>query len=447
MTTIVSDKHSVVVGLGKTGLSCVRYLKRLGRQITVMDSREQPPGLDELNQDYPGVRQVLGGFDEEVLITADEIVISPGVPVYTPEIQKAKDAGISIRGDIDLFAEAANAPIVAITGSNGKSTVTTLVGEMAVAAGLNVAVGGNLGEPALDLLADNVDWYVLELSSFQLETTRKLNAFCATLLNISEDHMDRYPGKMEYLQAKQRIFFGAKNVVINDDEALSHPLVSKEMVLHHFGVGSSDLKKFSIIETQEGSFLAKGFETLISTEDVSLKGHHNYSNALASLCIGNVMNLPMSAMLSVLKTFGGLAHRCQFVREIDGVTFINDSKGTNVGATVAAIDGFSVKNRANIILIAGGDAKGSDLTPVGPAMQSAGKKAVLFGRDAALLGDVLEKVVETIKVDGLKVAVAEAYKGAERGDVVLFSPACASLDMFKNYEHRGNSFMEEVAAL
>ena len=444
---IVPEKQVVVVGLGKTGLSCVRYFKRLGRPVMVMDSRQNPPGLAELTQDFPDVEVVLGGFDRRLLCKAAEIILSPGVPLSNPNIQTAIASGVSVRGDIDLFVNAAKAPIVAITGSNGKSTVTTLVGEMALKAGVTAGVGGNLGTPALDLLADEQQLYVLELSSFQLETTQSVNATCAVILNISEDHMDRYPHKIDYLKAKQRIFKGAKNIVVNDDEVLSQPLLSKNVNLVHFGLSGPDQNKFSIMESYGQRYLSHGFTTLLPVKELAIKGLHNISNALAALAIGTVVGLRTEAMLAVLKEFRGLPHRCQFVRTVDGVDYIDDSKGTNAGAAATAIVSFGRAARGKVLLIAGGDSKGADLSPLAEPMAQFGKLAVLIGQDAKKLDEVLDPVVVTRKAKTLKEAVALARSQAAPGDIVLLSPACASFDMFDNYEHRGQVFVAEVEGL
>ena len=447
MSLIATDKRCVIVGAGQTGVSCARFLKARGRNFILMDSRETPPSLESLKEEFSDQKLVFGHLDQSILTGADEILLSPGVPLSTPEIQAAIASGAKVRGDIDLFTEHAKAPVVAITGSNGKSTVTTLLGEMAKRNGTRVAVGGNLGIPALDLLDDAVELYILELSSFQLETTHKLGAEAVALLNISEDHMDRYPSRMAYLQAKQRIFNGAKKVAINDDEPLSQPLAREGMELLHFGLNGQDLGKFGVAETEGASVLTKGFEQLISLDEVALKGRHNVSNALAALTLGSAVGLRMDAMLQALREFSGLAHRCQSVRELDGVFYINDSKGTNTGACVVAINSFGEQAAGKVVLLAGGESKGADLTPLQEPMRRFGRAALLYGRDAGLLHDVLHKSVRTEQLDSLHEAVTRAYEVAAPGDVVLFSPACASFDMFRNFEHRGEVFCQEVMAL
>jgi len=447
MKAIVTDKRFVIVGLGQTGLSCVRYLSALGKSLLVMDTRENPPGLDVLKQEFPDVKLVLGYLDLEYLCQADEIILSPGIALSTPEIKKAQDSGVLIRGDIDLFAEVATAPIVAITGSNGKSTVTTLLGEMARNAGLNVGVGGNLGVPALDLLSDDRDLYVLELSSFQLETTRSLNANSVVLLNLSEDHMDRYASKMAYLQAKQRIFLGAKNVIVNDDDPLSAPLVNTQMRLIHYGVASTDINKFSVLTVNEARFLAKGFEPLLNVNELQVRGEHNISNCLAALALGFSIDLPVTAMTESLKSFKGLAHRCEFVRSLDQVDYINDSKGTNPGAVLTALNGLGKEIQGKIVLIAGGEAKGADISLLLEPVQKFVKALVLIGRDADQFVQLFKPVAALHHAATMHDAVRAAKELAENGDLVLLSPACASFDMFKNFEQRGAIFIEEVMSL
>lgn len=447
MKAIITDKKIVVVGLGKTGLSCVRYLHTLGKQIVVMDTRDVPPGLNELKKDYPNVQCFLGSLDKTVLCSADEIILSPGIALSTPEIKAAADNKVFIRSDIDLFAEVAIAPIVAITGSNGKSTVTTLLGEMAKEAGLNVGVGGNLGTPALDLLDNSKDLYVLELSSFQLETTHKLNAESVVLLNLSEDHMDRYESKMTYLQAKQRIFRGAKNIIVNDDDLLSSPLVNTSMKLTHFGLQANDLGKFSVLTKEDGRYLAKGFEALIKVNQLNIRGEHNISNALAALALGDSVGLAMSSMLSALKAFKGLEHRCQFVRSVTDVEYVNDSKGTNPGSVVTALNSLGKEIKGKVVLIAGGESKGADLSSLYEPVQKFVKALVLIGTDSGKFEELLSSIVPTYKENTMSDAVNRARLLATSGDLVLLSPACASFDMFKNYEHRGDVFMEEVMSL
>ncbi|MCG2581009.1 MAG: UDP-N-acetylmuramoyl-L-alanine--D-glutamate ligase [Marinobacter sp.] len=446
MSVIVSDRRTLVVGLGKTGLSCVRYLCAQGREIAVADSRENPPGLDELKSGWPDVPVHTGPFDSELFATFNELIVSPGVSVETPAIRAAVAKGVQVRGDIDLFAQAADAPIVAITGSNGKTTVTTLVGDMARAAGRRVEVGGNIGTPALDLLGRDADLYVLELSSFQLETTEELNALAATVLNVSDDHMDRYPSKMEYFQAKQRIFRGCKNAIVNLDDALSTPMARDTLKFLCFGFHRVNPDTFSTREDDQGTWITFGFDNLLLAEELKLLGRHNISNVMAALALGQAAELPMDTMLSVAREFRGLPHRCEFIRRVNDVDYINDSKGTNVGATVAAIESLVPAN-GKIVLIAGGDSKGADFSPLDAPVTLHCRAVVLIGRDATRIADSIGTAATVSNAQSMAEAVAQAADLAQPGDRVLLSPACASFDMFRDYSYRGDQFRQQVEGL
>ncbi|AZT82928.1 UDP-N-acetylmuramoyl-L-alanine--D-glutamate ligase [Marinobacter sp. NP-4(2019)] len=446
MSVIVSDRRTLVVGLGKTGLSCVRYLCEQGREIAVADSRHNPPGLDELKSGWPEVPVHTGPFDSEFFTTFNELIVSPGVSVETPAIRAAVAKGALVRGDIDLFAQAADAPIVAITGSNGKTTVTTLVGEMARAAGRRVEVGGNIGTPALDLLGRNADLYVLELSSFQLETTEELNALAATVLNVSDDHMDRYPSKMEYFQAKQRIFRGCKNAIVNLDDALSTPMARDNLKFLCFGFHRVNPDTFSTREDDQGTWITFGFDNLLLAEELKLLGRHNISNVMAALALGQAAGFPMDTMLSVVREFRGLPHRCEFIRRVNDVDYINDSKGTNVGATVAAIESLVPAN-GKIVLIAGGDSKGADFAPLETPVTLHCRAVVLIGRDARRIAENIGTAAAVTYAETMADAVIRAAELAHAGDRVLLSPACASFDMFRDYNDRGDQFRQQVEGL
>ncbi len=446
MGVIVSDRRTLVVGLGKTGLSCVRYLIEKGRDVAVADSRVAPPGRDELTAGWPELPVHLGDFDPEVFAGFNELVVSPGISIAEPAIRHAAEQGATIRGDIDLFAEAADAPIVAITGSNGKTTVTTLVGEMARAAGRHVEVGGNIGTPALDLLGRGADLYVLELSSFQLETTRELNALAATVLNVSDDHMDRYPTKMEYFQAKQRIFNGCKNAVVNLDDALSTPMARDSLRFLCFGFHRVNPDTFSTRDDDEGTWITLGFDNLLLAEELGLMGRHNISNVMAALALGHAAGLPMDVMLETARNFRGLPHRCEFVRRVADVDYINDSKGTNVGATVAAIESLAPAD-GKVVLIAGGEGKGADFSPLAEPVAAYCRAVVLIGTDAGLIASALGIQIGIVHAATMEDAVHKAADLAEPGDRVLLSPACASFDMFRDYNDRGDSFRKQVEGL
>ncbi|MTZ14407.1 UDP-N-acetylmuramoyl-L-alanine--D-glutamate ligase [Stutzerimonas degradans] len=444
---IASDQFRIVVGLGKSGMSVVRHLARRGLPFAVADTRANPPELATLKAQYPGVEVRCGELDVEFLCRASELLVSPGLAIATPALQAAAARGVKLSGDIDLFAREAKAPIVAITGSNAKSTVTTLVGEMAAAAGRKVAVGGNLGTPALDLLDDGVELYVLELSSFQLETTDQLNAEVATCLNVSEDHMDRYSGLPAYHQAKHRIFRGARQVVINRDDRLSRPLIGEDVPVWSFGLGKPDFKGFGLLEEGGEKYLAFQFETLMPVTELKIRGAHNQANALAALALGHAVGLPFDAMLQTLRSFAGLAHRCQWVGERGGVAFYDDSKATNVGAALAAIDGLGADIPGKLVLIAGGDGKGADFSALHAPVARYCRAVVLLGRDADVLAAALDGAAPLLRVRTLEEAVQQAAACATAGDAVLLSPACASLDMFKNFEERGRLFAAAVEAL
>ena len=447
MSLITSDQFRIVVGLGKSGMSLVRFLAQQGVRFAVADTRANPPELATLQRDYPQVEVRCGELDVEFLCRATELYVSPGLALATPALQQAAARGVQMSGDIELFARHAKAPIIAITGSNAKSTVTTLVGEMAKAAGKKVAVGGNLGTPALDLLADDVELYVMELSSFQLETTHSLNAEVATCLNVSEDHMDRYSGMQTYHLAKHRIFRGARQVVVNRDDALSRPLQADQLPCWSFGLSKPDFNGFGLIEEAGEKSLAFQFDALLPVRELKIRGAHNQSNALAALALGHAVGLPFAAMLEALKHFTGLAHRCQWVGELRGAHYYDDSKATNVGAALAAIEGLGADINGKLLLIAGGDGKGADFSALRVPVAHYCRAVVLLGRDAARLAEALDGAAVQVRVNSLEEAVAQCAALAQPGDAVLLSPACASLDMFKNFGERGRLFAQAVGGL
>ncbi len=447
MSLIASDQFRIVVGLGKSGMSLVRFLANRGVSFAVADTRANPPELATLRRDYPHVEVRCGELDAEFLCRADELYVSPGLALATPALQQAAARGVKLSGDIELFARHAKAPIVAISGSNAKSTVTTLVGDMARAAGKRVAVGGNLGTPALDLLADDVELYVMELSSFQLETTHQLGAEVATVLNVSEDHMDRYSGLPAYHLAKHRIFRGARQVVVNRQDALSRPLLTEGQPCWTFGLNRPDFKGFGLIVENGEKHLAFEFKTLMPVSELKIRGSHNQANALAALALGHAVGLPFDAMLGTLRHFAGLEHRCQWLRDLAGVSYYNDSKATNVGAALAAIEGLGADVDGKLVLIAGGDGKGADFKPLAAPIVAHCRAAILLGRDAEQIAAVLGDSVPVVRAHSLEDAVLRSAECAQPGDAVLLSPACASLDMFKNYEERGQLFARAVEAL
>ena len=441
---IGSSCSRVIVGLGKTGMSCVRYLA--GRQLPfkVMDTRENPPGIVQLRAEFPNVDVHLGGYQTDWLMSADELVVSPGIAIAQPEIAQAIAAGAQVVGDIELFCREADKPIVAITGSNGKSTVTTLLGQMAEAAGLKVGVGGNIGIPALELLEKESELYILELSSFQLETTHSLHADAATILNLSPDHMDRYESMMDYHKAKQRVYRGCKKAVYNKLDALTTPLLPQATPGIAFTTGKPDLNDFGLIEEGRDTWLCKGVTKLMSSSEMKLQGRHNQANALSALALGESVGLPLEVMLMTLKSFTGLKHRCQWVAEHNGVIWVNDSKATNVGASVAAIEGLGQTLSGKVILIAGGDGKGAEFTELKEPLERYGRALVLMGRDAPVIEKAVDGVLPVERVTDLSSAIKVADKVSEKGDLVLLAPACASFDMFDSFEQRGEMFASQV---
>jgi len=437
--------YTLVVGLGKTGLSIVHYLKSLGENVVVVDSREHPPGLEEVQNSYPDVRVIPGSFDRSVFVGASKLIISPGVAMTESAVQDAIAQDIDVIGDIELFAQQVESPVIAITGSNGKSTVTTLVGEMAKKASLNVAVGGNLGVPALELLQQDADLYVLELSSFQLETLRSLRPVSACVLNVSADHMDRYTDLEHYTRVKENIYNHCKVAVINRDDDAVKKMTPEHQFISGFSLGEPAMGDFGLREYDGELWLCKGREKLVAEHDLKIGGRHNTANALAALALGEAANIPMEDMLASLIEFKGLPHRTQWVRETEGVNWYNDSKGTNVGATIAAIEGMQVSNR--LILIAGGLAKDADFSGLKEVVKDKVRLVVLIGRDAPKIEQALDKVVPVLYAKDMQDAVNISANHACQGDVVLLSPACASFDMFNGFEHRGEVFMAAVEAL
>ncbi|MBW9463701.1 UDP-N-acetylmuramoyl-L-alanine--D-glutamate ligase [Kluyvera sp. EC_51] len=424
-------KNVVIIGLGLTGLSCVDFF--LAQNVTprVMDTRATPPGLDKLPE---AVERYVGGLNEDWLMAADLIVASPGMALANPSLSLAADAGIEIVGDIELFCREAQAPIVAITGSNGKSTVTTLIGEMAKAAGVNVGVGGNIGLPALMLLDPARELYVLELSSFQLETTSSLHAAAATILNVTEDHMDRYPlGLQQYRAAKLRIYENAKVCVVNADDGLTMPVRGADERCVSFGV---DVGDYHLNRQQGETWLRVKGEKVLNVKEMPLTGQHNYSNALAALALADAVGLPRATSLKALTTFTGLAHRFQIVLDHRGVRWINDSKATNVGSTEAALNGLHVAG--TLYLLLGGDGKSADFEPLRRYLTGDNIRLYCFGRDGGELAALRPEIAT--QTNTMEEAMRLIAPQVNAGDMVLLSPACASLDQFKSFEQRGDVF-------
>ena len=435
----------VVAGLGISGVAAVNFLHKQGYRVAVTDSRENPPGHDQIPAE---IQQSFGQLDQELLLQAEEIIISPGLNPNLPAIQAAVAQGIPVVSEIQILRRATEKPIIAITGSNAKSTVTTLIGLMAQDAGVKAAVGGNLGRPALDLVQDDPDIYILELSSFQLETTSNLNAAVAVVLNMSEDHLDRHGDMMGYHTAKHRIFQGVEKVVYNRDDSLTRPLVPDTTPMQSFGLNAPDMNQYGVLRDTDGTiWLARGRERLLKSSDMYIQGTHNVANALACLALGEAIGLPLEQMLETLKTFKGLEHRCEFVRELNQVRYYNDSKGTNIGATLAAIDGLGAAIEAQggkVAIILGGQGKGQDFTALRNALEKYAKVAVLIGEDSPIIEKAIQGTTLLLHATSLKEAVELCQKNTHENDVILLSPACASFDMFTGYVQRGQQFVSIV---
>ena len=443
---------SIIIGLGKTGLSVAKYFAVKGLPFEFMDTRLKPPMLEEFKTLFPNIKIQVGKLKESSLLGAKELIVSPGLSIKTPEIQRAKDFGIPVRGDIDIFSKAVKAPIIGVTGSNGKSTVVALLSSILKRAGKSVGLGGNLDgsdtKSALDLLGgEDKDIYLLELSSFQLETTESLGAEVAVILNLSEDHMDRYDNLKEYHEAKLRVFNGCRQLVINRDDVNSYPKTSINVPVWDFGVEHSNSKSLSISEIQGEQYITYKFEKIIAVSDLQLFGKHNISNALAAIALALSLGIDINDIKSAVINFPGLPHRCQWIRDLSGVSFYNDSKGTNVGATMAAIEGLGHRIKGDVILIAGGLAKGADFSPLVPAINKWAKELVLIGEDAEEMASNFCKNIPTNFARDMDDAVGIANEKASPGDVVLLSPACASFDMYRNFQHRGQVFIESVENL
>jgi len=436
--------EDLVFGLGKTGLSVARYLARCGRPAVYADSRESPPGLSELKAIAPDADVVLGEASAALPEGIRRIVVSPGLADREPLLVAAREAGVEILSDIELFVREARAPFVAVTGSNGKSTVTTLLGLMCEAAGTRALAGANLGVPALDLLTEEPpDYYVLELSSFQLQRTMHLPAKTAVLLNISPDHLDWHGSVEEYCDAKYRIFAEAETAVFNREDPEAARRVGKNRTHISFGLDTPAEGEYGMRSEEGVAFLARGEQLLLATSEMALVGEHNYANALAALAAGQLLGLDLPSMLQVLVEFPGLPHRMQHVRTLHGVDYINDSKATNVGAAIASVRSVT----GPVVLIAGGQGKGGDFELLARSIHDKLRAAVLIGDDGPKLATAFAGLTELRMVAGMTEAIAAARELSRSGDTVLLAPACASFDQFDNYQHRGDVFSQLVREL
>jgi len=442
LAPLEAGTRALVLGLGRTGLSAARYLDRKGLAVRVADTRANPPGVDALRTDVSGAELRTGAFASALLDDVAQVVISPGLSLQEPVVREALARGLPVVGDIELFARETRAPVAAVTGTNGKSTVTTLVAELANAGGRRALAGGNLGEPALDLLErPTPDLYVLELSSFQLETTYSLRTVTSTVLNLTPDHMDRYASLAEYGAAKARIFDGCDVAVINADDAAVRAMPRPGQSVTSFSLESRTADY--ALERSPSPMIVRRGEPLLPLAAMRLQGLHNAANAMAALAMVEALELPLAPALDALCTFGGLPHRSQWVADVLGVRFVNDSKGTNVGATLAAVQGMA----GPLVMIAGGDGKNQDFSALRDAFRGKVRHVVLIGRDAPALAATLAGVCPTERAADMPSAVRAARAAAQPGDTVLLSPACASLDMFRDYTHRGDEFAAAVRSL
>ncbi|MDN6179578.1 MAG: UDP-N-acetylmuramoyl-L-alanine--D-glutamate ligase [Halomonas subglaciescola] len=455
--TLVPCGMTLVVGLGLSGRAICRHLARLQRPFMVADTRDAPPGLEAFRAAHPGVRVHCGALAELDMRQAREVVLSPGVDPRTPGLaEMAEERNLQtgeplVVGEIALFRRAVRAPIAAITGSNAKSTVTTLLGDMAAEAGIKVAVGGNLGTPALDLLNESptAELYVLELSSFQLETTPWLGAECAALLNMSEDHLDRHGDMPAYRAAKQRVFCGANRAVVNADDPHTWPAPAALPAARvaRFTTQKPEGTDWGLVQRDGKTWLMQGETPWLAASELPVAGQHNQQNALAALAMGRALGIDAAAMRAVLRRFSGLAHRSEKVAYINGVTWVNDSKGTNVGATLAAVNGLGPTLRGKLIVLAGGVGKGADFAPLAAPLAAYARCVMLFGADAEPIARALDGQVATQRFAGLLEATQAAAALADPGDCVLLSPACASLDQFANYQARGEAFCDAIHSI
>ena len=449
----LAGRKALVLGLGDTGLSMAKWLSRSGASVRVADTRAEPPQLAALRSSLPAVPALCGPFRQESFADVDLIAISPGLPLAEPHVQRALAAGARALGDVELFAQAVGqgARIIAVTGTNGKTTVTSLAGAMARTAGSDCEVAGNIGPAVLDALMRREDsgrapgLWVLELSSFQLETTASLAATAATVLNISEDHLDRYRGLDDYAAAKARVFAGGGLQVLNRDDARSLVMALPGRRTITFGLDAPRREEdWGLIERGGEPWLAHGAKPLLAVREMKIAGLHNAANALAALALCRGLALPLEPLLRGLREFKGLPHRVEPIGEAQGVRWYDDSKGTNVGSTVAALAGLA-RGAAKVVLIAGGEGKGQDFSPLKGAVARSARALVLIGRDASLIeAAVAGAGVPVLRAASMDEAVALAGESARPGDVVLLSPACASFDMFRNYKHRGEVFRQTV---
>ena len=435
----LQDKQILVLGAGLSGMSCAKFLANNQLNFDLNDSRANAVDRERFINEFPRAGLVLGKWDTELIAKADIILVSPGIDTSIPEIENNVSPGCEMFGDVELYYRLKQTPTIAITGSNGKSTVVSLVAHIGNALGVNTQLAGNIGVPPLDLIEQEIDFIALELSSFQLETLASMNAVSATLLNLCDDHLDRHKTMANYRNIKQRIYQQTQTAVVNrDDEASAYDGDNKTL---SFGTSAPNDSAFGLSEVEGKTYLMFGSEALIATDELPVTGKHNAVNCLAALALGYAANWPLDKMVQALTSFEGLAHRCQRVMTTDSKHWINDSKATNVGATIAAIEGLA-NDEHKLILIAGGQGKGADFSPLTEVLNKHIDNIIIFGEDKSLLAAVVPQSIALTDVASLDEAVSVANNMTETGDTVLFSPACASFDMFKNYVERGNAFTQ-----
>ena len=443
--TIATSERRVIFGLGVTGQSVARWWRQQGVAFAAVDTRAERADDPAVVADIDPNNAAFGDVDAAFVDDCTEMIVSPGVALNHPLVERVRRQGCRVRGDIDLFIEAAQAPVVGITGSNGKSTVTSILGTMIAACGVKVSVGGNLGRPALDLLADKPELYVLELSSFQLERSETLGLALATVLNISADHLDRYASLTDYHRAKHAIYKQVGHVVANRDDPLTIPLVPEETPVTWWRSGEPDLNEFGLVERDGATWLCRGPEGLVCSEELQLAGRHNHLNVLAALALGSALKMPLEGLIEGAKHYRGLPHRCQLINQVNGVRFIDDSKGTNIGATAAALEGLA--GAGQIWLIIGGQGKGQDFSLLKPVLARINVRLLVMGEATEQIRADLGRDTPIDVMSSLEEAVNLSAASAQPGDIVLLSPACASFDMFASYVERGERFQAAVAAL
>jgi UDP-N-acetylmuramoylalanine--D-glutamate ligase len=442
----LKNKHIVVLGAGLTGMSCVRFLAKHQLACHLNDSRENIINRGEFNHLFPECTLKMGTWDQTSIKRAQVILVSPGIDLVAEGLVEIIPGDCQVMGDVELFCQITDKPILAVTGSNGKSTLVSLLSHIGTALGKNVALGGNIGVPVLEQLSDDIECYILELSSFQLETLTSMNAVAGSVLNVSDDHLDRHITLDNYSEIKQRIYQQCDTAVINRDDKLSYSHVNLQTKpVISFGSNTAQQGEFGLVREGANYFLTFGKEKLISLKELPLAGMHNALNYLAALALGHSLKWSIEDMVGKFSSFKGLEHRCQRIMTSDKITWINDSKATNVGATLAAINGLSSTLADNkLILIAGGDGKGADFSPLKESIENVVSYVITLGKDGA---EIAKLATHSQQVTSLTEAVSVANLQANSGDIVLLSPACASIDMFKNFAQRGEMFTDAVIAL